>query len=249
MDDGTQKIAWDLQQLQSVLGVSDLIHLERFNSSESNFTKVSSSGIPTIETVITILDEFGLKDFYEVRYRKQYTTIIPKTQSKRPKVALYVVQQQSELALSIHDRIWASHIATFRFWHENASYFDECDIVGDEKLYIPWKEKHEFFGRLGEMLQISDADLTILERKAFQYSDYASLTKSDANDMMFLDMKEQNICYEITSDQRFPSTSRVSFSHYSELENLLLNLQVNLKSFLQSNGDKPDLLTNYVEEF
>ncbi|PZO43294.1 MAG: hypothetical protein DCF19_04920 [Pseudanabaena frigida] len=234
LDDGTQKIAWDVKQLQFLLGISDLLHQEELSSAA--ITGVNSSGIPTIETVIAILDELGLKDLYEVRYRKQYATIIPKTESKRPKVAMYVVQQQSELALSIHEKIWIGQIATFRVWHVNARDYDESDIVRDERLYIPLSERDDFFGRISEIPQIRNTDL---EYKAFY--EYVSLTRSDTNDMMFLDMKEQNICYAISSDQRFPSTSRVSFSHCSELENLLLSLQTNLKSFLQSNGDKPEI--------
>ena len=240
LDDGTQKIAWDIKQLQSLLGISDLLHQEELSSSTN--TGVNSSGIPTIETVIAILDELGLKDLYEVRYRKQYATIIPKTDSKRPKVAMYVVQQHSELALSIHDRIWAGQMAKVRVWHKNARDFDETDIERDERLYIPLSERDDFFGRISEIPQTKNIDL---EYEAFD--DYIHLTKSETNDMMFLDMKEQNICYAISSDQRFPSTSRVSFSHCSELENLLLSLQTNLKSFLQSNGDKPEtsISTNY----
>ena len=234
LDDGTQKIAWDVKQLQSLLGISDLLHQEELSSSIT--TGVNSAGIPTIETVIAILDELGLKDLYEVRYRKQYATIIPKTDSKRPKVAMYVVQHQSEIALSIHDRIWAGQMAKVRVWHENAIDFDETDIERDERLYIPLSERDDFFGRISEIHQTKNIDL---EDEAFD--DYIHLTKSETNDMMFLDMKEQNICYTISSDQRFPSTSRVSFSHCLELENLLLSLQTNLKSFFQSNGDKPEI--------
>jgi len=157
LDDGTQKIAWDIKQLQSLLGISDLLHQEQLSSAAS--TGVNSSGIPTIETVIAILDELGLKDLYEVRYRKQYATIIPKTESKRPKVAMYVVQQQSELALSIHEKIWIGQIATFRVWHENARDYDESDIVRDERLYIPLSERDDFFGRVSEIPQIRNTDL------------------------------------------------------------------------------------------
>jgi hypothetical protein len=244
LDDGTQKIAWDIKQLQSLLGISDLLHQEELSSTTN--TGVNSSGIPTIETVIAILDELGLKDLYEVRYRKQYATIIPKTDSKRPKVAMYVVQQQTEIALSIHDKIWINHLARFhwKYWdnhHEWATKYKE--------IYIPISERNEFFGRLTELAASTDEDVSDFEEKAYPSTNsYKSYEMPNANyDLLIADMKEQNICHELSCDQRFPSTSRIIFSHQTELNNLLLELADNIETFLRSNGENPEWQINEDE--
>jgi hypothetical protein len=245
LDDGTQKIAWDVKHLQSLLGITDLIHREELNSSESTTTGVNASGIPTIETVIAILDELGLKDLYEVRYRKQYATIIPKTDSKRPKVALYVVQQQSELALSIHERLWSGH-QTNIYWY----VWDDLEMENQQvirELYIPVSEKPDFVGRLTEIMEDKDPRISIFEENLYStensfsfelpYSGYAPV---------FKDMLEQNICYELTRDQRFPSTSRISLSDILVLTNFLSELKINIDVFFRSNGEKPE---NSFKEF
>lgn len=234
LDDGTQKIAWDIKQLQSLLGISDLLNQEELSSAAS--TGVNSSGIPTIETVIAILDELGLKDLYEVRYRKQYATIIPKTDSKRPKVAIYVVNQLLDLALSFHNRVWIHKLARFH-WYFYDEHYGNCQLA--KELYIPSLEKPEFFGRIIELIDDSSTDLSNFEEGAYSgysyelpYSEYAPLIE---------DMTTQNICYELSSDQRFPSTSRISLSHHLELKILLSDLAINIEMFLRSNGEKPEL--------
>jgi len=243
LDDGTQKIAWDVKHLQSLLGITDLIHREELNSSGSTAIGVNASGIPTIEAVIAILDELGLKDLYEVRYRKQYATIIPKTGSKRPKVALYIVQQQSDLALSIHDKIWTNHIARF---HWTITFYNEIFGINEDadsyfkKLYIPPSEKSEFFGRFIELSKEINVDLSDFEQHTYSASKFYDLPSSDYNPLIS-DMTAQDICYEISSDQRFPSTLRISLSQQTELKGLLLDLADNIRLFLKSNGEKPEL--------
>ena len=54
------------------------------------------------------------------------------------------------------------------------------------------------------------------------------------------DMKEQNICYDLTSDQRFPSTTRISLSNYIEVKDFLLDMSENVELFLKSNGERPN---------
>jgi hypothetical protein len=240
LDDGTQKIAWDVKHLQSLLGITDLIHREELNSSESTATGVNASGIPTIETVIAILDELGLKDLYEVRYRKQYATIIPKTGSKRPKVAMYVVQQESEIALSIHDRILTNHLARF-YWNDYDEYYGTFRVTIE--LYVPPIEKPEFFGRIIEFIGDTDIDASNFEENSYSSTSGYKIPYSDIPPII-KDMAEQNICYELSSDQRFPSTSRILFSHHSELKGLLLDLVENLAVFLRSNGEKPEIPSN-----
>ena len=240
LDDGTQKIAWDIKQLQSLLGISDLLHQEELSSAEN--TGINSSGIPTIETVIAILDELGLKDLYEVRYRKQYATIIPKTDSKRPKVAIYVVQQHSELALSIHEKIWNGHQVTL-FWYEtNYAYDDPEDTEFRSNFYIPASEKPDFVGRLTEVMGNQDFRLSILEENL--YSNENSFLFEMPYDFegvpLLKDMCEQNICYKLTKDNRFPSTDRISFIELSHLTSFLSELKPNIKTFLDSNGEKPE---------
>ena len=241
LDDGTQKIAWDVKQLQSLLGISDLLHQEELSSSAS--TGVNSSGIPTIETVIAILDELGLKDLYEVRYRKQYATIIPKTDSKRPKVAMYVVQQQSELAVSIHEKIWSGYQVKI-YWYEWDEY--ESGRVSRE-LYIPVSEKRDFVGRLTEVMEDQDPRVSIFEENLYSTENSFSFELPDSEyTPVFKDMLEQNICYELTTDQRFPSTSRISVSDLSHLTSFLSELKINIETFLRSNGEKPE---NSFKEF
>ncbi len=246
LDDGTQKIAWDVKQIQSLLGISDLLHQEELSSSVTT-TGVNSSGIPTIETVIAILDELGLKDLYEVRYRKQYATIIPKTDSKRPKVAMYVVQQQSELALSIHEKIWNGH-QVILYWHE---YHEEYGYLDEEReeLYVLPSEKPDFVGRLAEVMKDNNAILSNFEDNLYSKETSFSfeIPRSPiCNSSLFVDMVAQNICYELTSDQRFPSTSRISLSDYSQLKSFLSDLKDNFEVFVLSNGDKPE---NSFKEF
>jgi len=236
LDDGTQKIAWDIKQLQSLLGISDLLHQEELSSSATN-TGVNSSGIPTIETVIAILDELGLKDLYEVRYRKQYATIVPKTDSKRPKVAIYVVQQHSELTLSVHNKIWVNKLARFH-WYFHDEHYGNCQVAME--LHIPSSEKPEFFGRIIELIKDSSTDLSNFEEVAYSGLYSYELPHSDY-EPIFRDMTEQNICYELSSDQRFPSTSRISLSHHSELKILLSDLAINVEIFLRSNGEIPEI--------
>ncbi|WP_126385623.1 hypothetical protein [Pseudanabaena sp. ABRG5-3] len=240
LDDGTQKIAWDIKQLQSLLGISDLLHQEELSSSSATNTGVNSAGIPTIETVIAILDELGLKDLYEVRYRKQYATIIPKTDSKRPKVAIYVVQQQEEIALSIHNKIWTNYLARF-YWNNYDEYYGTFQVTIE--LYVPPIEKPEFFGRIIEFIGDTDIDASNFEENSYFSTSGYKLPYSDIPPIIE-DMTEQNICYELSSDQRFPSTSRISFSHHSELKGLLLDLVENLTVFLRSNGEKPYISSN-----
>ena len=287
LDDGTQKIAWDIKQLQSLLGISDLLHQEDLSSSVN--TGVNSSGIPTIETVIAILDELGLKDLYEVRYRKQYTTIIPKTDSKRPKVAMYVVQQQSDLALSIHEKLWTGSIAEL-WWCVDAGSTETllrsdrskrlyipssmvtnngtriftgtdtevrlCETMGEKiaqlsyfevffedflkKGYpcnLPYTKDLDFWEKNQEILRDKKSkfiDLSIIPRDQPLLSiDYSAVID---------DMIEQNTCYSLDTDQRFPSTCRIYLSEYKSLKGLLGDLRKNLKEFLLSNGDKPDLI-------
>lgn len=273
LNDGTQKIAWDVKQLQSLLGISDLLHQEELSSAAS--TGVNSSGIPTIETVIAILDELGLKDLYEVRYRKQYATIIPKTDSKRPKVAIYVVLQQSDLALSIHEKLWNGLL--MQFWWRIDSGFTQYLLLSDrfQTLYIPSSEKLEFITRLCETMGDKIASLSNFE-KNFDYcfslgvpcnlpydsnldfwrelqdendkaDDFLRIPKmqdfpSIDYSAVINDMIEQNICYSLDSDQRFPATRRIQFSDYSALRNFLLDLHANIQEFLLSNGDKPSLI-------
>ncbi len=273
LDDGTQKVAWDVKQLQSLLGISDLLHQEELSSAVS--TGVNSSGIPTIETVIAILDELGLKDLYEVRYRKQYATIIPKTDSKRPKVGMYVVQQQSELALSIHEKLWNGFL--MQFWWRVDSGFNQYLILSDrfQTLYIPSSEKLEVITRLCETMGDKVATLSNFE-KNFDYcssfgfpcnlpydnnaSFWQELENEINKDNEFLkipkkqpfpsidysavinDMIEQNICYSVDLDQRFPATRRIQFSDYSTIKNCFLDLHKNIQEFLLSNGDKPSLI-------
>lgn len=238
LDDGTQKIAWDVKHLQSLLGITDLIHQEELNSSESTATGVNASGIPTIETVIAILDELGLKDLYEVRYRKQYATIVPKTDSKRPKGALYVVLQQSEIALSIHDKIWTNNRAKVSWkdcdeWHRG-----EFEEIRD--LYIPISRKLDFEGRLLESGAIGEQEI---KSSSFGQKIYSL---SHSGDLLYFnfaplihDMIEQNICHELSLDQRFPSTTRISLSNYVEVKDFLLDISKNLGLFLRSNGERP----------
>jgi hypothetical protein len=273
LDDGTQKIAWDIKQLQSLLGISDLLHQEELSSAAN--TGVNSSGIPTIETVIAILDELGLKDLYEVRYRKQYATIIPKTDSKRPKVAIYVVQQQTELALSIHERLWNGSL--MQFWWRVDSGFIQHLILSDrfQTLYIPSSEKTEVITRLCETMGDKVANLSCFE-KNFEYcsslgfpcnlpydndaSFWQELKNESKKENEFLkipkkqphpsidysavinDMIEQNICYSLDLDQRFPATRRIQFNDYSTIKNFFLDLHKNIQEFLLSNGDKPTLI-------
>ena len=258
LDDGTQKIAWDIKQLQSLLGISDLLHQEELSSSVTT-TGVNSSGIPTIETVIAILDELGLKDLYEVRYRKQYATIIPKTDSKRPKVAMYVVQQHSELALSIHEKIWSGHQATI-YWQECILEWvpDAFTLDGDgyqqatyqevkRELYIPVLEKSDFVGRLTEVMEDKDPRVSIFEEDLYSTGSSFSFELPDSRyDPVLKDMLEQNICFELTTDQRFPSTSRISLSDPSHLTSFLSELKVNIETFFHSNGEKPE---NSFKEF
>jgi hypothetical protein len=239
LDDGTQKIAWDIKHLQSLLGISDLLHQEELSSTTN--TGVNSSGIPTIETVIAILDELGLKDLYEVRYRKQYATIIPKTDSKRPKVAIYVVQQQSELVLSIHEKIWSGHQVIF-YWYEWDEY--ESGTVSRE-LYIPVSEKSDFVGRLTEVMEAQG--VSIFEENLYSTENSFSFELPDSRHAPVLkDMLEQNICFELTTDQRFPSTSRIALSDLSHLTSFLSELKVNIETFFRSNGEKPE---NSFKEF
>lgn len=245
LDDGTQKIAWDVKQLQSLLGISDLLHQEELSSSVN--TGVNSSGIPTIETVIAILDELGLKDLYEVRYRKQYATIIPKTDSKRPKVAMYVVQQQSELVLSIHDKIWNGYRAVF-YWYEWDGYDSKPEHIA-QTLYIPSSEKPDFTARITEVMEYQDSSrLPILEENLYSTESSFSIQMPDnfAYISVFKDMCEQNICYNLTRDQRFPSTERISIVDLSHLASFLSELKINIKSFLQSNGEKPLNLFGFI---
>jgi hypothetical protein len=236
LDDGTQTIAWDIKQLQSLLGISDLLHQEELSSATN--TGVNSSGIPTIETVIAILDELDLKDLYEVRYRKQYATIIPKTDSKRPKVAIYVVQQQSELALSIHEKIWSGH-QTKIYWY----VWDDAETENQEvsrELYIPVSEKPDFVGRLTELMEDQDPRVSILEENLYSTENSFSFELPDTGyTPVFKDMLEQNICYELTTDQRFPSTSRISLSDISVLGRFFSEIRANIETFFRSNGDKP----------
>ena len=235
LDDGTQKIAWDIKQLQSLLGISDLLHQEELSSAVN--TGVNSSGIPTIETVIAILDELGLKDSYEVRYRKQYATIIPKTDSKRPKVAMYVVQQQSELALSIHEKIWSGHQVQI-YWYVWDEYESGRAI---KELYIPVSEKRDFVGRLTEVMEDQDPRVSIFEENLYSTENSFSFELPDSEyTPVFKDMLEQNICYELTTDQRFPSTSRIALSDLSHLTGFLSELKVNIETFFRSNGEKPE---------
>jgi hypothetical protein len=245
LDDGTQKIAWDVKQLQSLLGISDLLHQEELSSSVTT-TGVNSAGIPTIETVIAVLDELGLKDLYQVRYLKQYATIIPKTESKRPKVAFYVVQQQSDLALSIHDKIWNSYRAKFHLYDDDNDLDEQTSVQKD--LYIPFPERSDFFGRFIELSERADINLSDFEDDVY-YPPHSYQLPTSKFSPLILDMTEQNICYEISSDQRFPSTSRISLSQHLELKRLLLDLKDNIEVFLLSNGEKPELLANYVEDF
>lgn len=241
LDDGTQKIAWDIKHLQSLLGISDLLHQEELSSTTN--TGVNSSGIPTIETVIAILDELGLKDLYEVRYRKQYATIIPKTDSKRPKVAMYVVQQQSELALSIHEKIWSGHQVQI-YWYVWDEYESGRAI---KELYIPVSEKRDFVGRLTEVMEDQDPRVSIFEENLYSTENSFSFELPDSGyTPIFKDMLEQNICYELTTDQRFPSTSRISLSDLSHLTSFLSELKVNIETFFRSNGEKPE---NSFKEF
>lgn len=242
LDDGTQKIAWDIKQLQSLLGISDLLHQEDLSSSVTT-TGVNSAGIPTIETVIAILDELGLKDLYEVRYRKQYATIIPKIDSKRPKVAMYVVQQQSELALSIHEKIWNGHevILHWRNFHEVYGCLDE----EMEELYVLPSEKPDFVGRLAELMKDNNTILSDFEDNLYSKETSFSFEipcSPVCNSSLFVDMVAQNICYELSSDQRFPSTCRISLSDYSQLKGFLSDLKDNFEIFIRSNGDKPESL-------
>ena len=246
LDDGTQKIAWDIKQLQSLLGISGLLHQEELSSSIT--TGVNSAGIPTIETVIAILDELGLKDLYEVRYRKQYATIIPKTDSKRPKVAMYVVQQQSELALSIHEKIWSGHQVQI-YWYEWQDYghHDGENEVMVRDLYIPVTEKPDFVGRLTEVIEDKDPRVSIFEENLYSTDNSFSFELPDSGYApLFKDMLEQNICYELTSDQRFPSTSRISVSDILPLTSLLSEIKANIEIFFCSNGEKPE---NSFKEF
>jgi hypothetical protein len=245
LDDGTQKIAWDIKQLQSLLGISDLLHQEELSSSAS--TGVNSSGIPTIETVIAILDELGLKDLYEVRYRKQYATIIPKTDSKRPKVAMYVVQQQAELVLSIHGNIWNGYSGVF-FWYEWDSYDSKPKHIA-QILHIPVSEKPNFIARIREVMEYEDSSrLPILEENLYSTESSFSIQMPDnfAYASVLKDMCEQNICYSLTRDQRFPSTERISIVDPSHLASFLSELKINIKSFLQSNGEEPLVLLGYI---
>ncbi len=255
LDDGTQKIAWDVKQLQSLLGISDLLHQEE--SSSAATTGVNSSGIPTIETVIAILDELGLKDLYEVRYRKQYATIIPKTDSKRPKVAMYVVQQQSELALSIHYKIWNGYRVVF-YWHDldnhNSKPHDLDNHDSNPKhvaqtLYIPASEKPDFISRIEEVMGYEDSDrLPIIEDNLYSTEGFLSIQMPDnfAFISVIKDMCEQNICYNLTTDQRFPSTDRISIISHSDLASFLSELKINIQSFLQSNGELPQDLIAHI---
>jgi hypothetical protein len=237
LDDGTQKIAWDIKQLQSLLGISDLLHQDELSSAAN--TGVNSSGIPTIETVIAIFDELGLKDLYEVRYRKQYATIIPKTDSKRPKVAIYVVQQQTELALSIHDKIWTSHLVKVHWNDCDEHYGGEFQEI--RELYIPPSNKSDFVGRLIESGAIEDKDPKAdnLEKTIYLLSSSNGSPYFNFAPLIH-DMKEQNICYDLTSDQRFPSTTRISLSNYIEVKDFLLDISENVELFLKSNGERPN---------
>ncbi|MBD2176174.1 hypothetical protein H6F42_04475 [Pseudanabaena sp. FACHB-1998] len=247
LDDGTQKIAWDLKQIKSLLGISDFVSQDELTSLEPTTTGINFSGIPTIEIVIAVLDELGLKDLYQVRYLKQYATIIPKTESKRPKVAFYVVQQQSELALSIHDKIWTSYRAKFHLYDDNDHELDKQTSI-QKDLYIPFPERSDFFGRFLERSERADINLSDFEDEVY-YPPHLYRLPTSKFSPLILDMTEQNICYEITSDQRFPSTSRISLSQHSELKRLLLDLKENIEVFLLSNGEKPELLADYVEDF
>lgn len=235
LDDGTQKIAWDIKQLQSLLGISDLLHQEELSSATN--TGVNSSGIPTIETVIAILDELGLKDLYEVRYRKQYATIIPKTDSKRPKVAIYVVQQQSEIALSIHEKIWTGY-QTKVYWYR----WEDSGEEESRDLYIPTSEKPDFVGRLTEVMEDKDPRASIFEENLYSTENSFSFELANTGYApVFADMLEQNICYELTTDQRFPSTSRISLSDISVLGRFLSEIRANIETFFRSNGEKPEI--------
>jgi len=245
LDDGSQKIAWDVKHLQSLLGITDLIHQEELNSSESTTTGVNASGIPTIETVIAILDELGLKDLYEVRYRKQYATIIPKTDSKRPKVAMYVVQRESEIALSIHNRIWNNHQVKI---HWNNYHDGTYNHLSKVHLYIPESDKRDFIGRL---IEATSGDTETIfagfEENFYTLSKSYELPHIDY-DFLIYDMSEQGICYHLSSDQRFPSTSRILLSQPSELKSLLLELMDNIHVFLHSNGEKLEVQFNDDDE-
>ena len=59
-------------------------------------------------------------------------------------------------------------------------------------------------------------------------------------------MIEQNICYELSSDQRFPSTSRISIHDKSHLKIFLTDVKGNIDIFLNSNGEK---MGNKFKEF
>ncbi|MCY7332262.1 MAG: hypothetical protein LH649_06305 [Pseudanabaena sp. CAN_BIN31] len=245
LDDGTQKIAWDLKQIKYLLGINDFVSQDESTSLEATTTGINFSSIPTIETVIAVLDELGLKNLYQVRYLKQYATIISKTESKRPKVAFYVVQQQSELALSIHDKIWTSYRAKF-YLYDDPESGRQSSVKKD--LYIPLPERSDFFGRFVELSEDANINLSDFEDDVY-YPPHSYQLPTSKFSPLILDMTEQNICYEISSDQRFPSTSRISLSQYSELKRLLLDLKDNVEVFLLSNGEKPDLSTNYIEDF
>lgn len=235
LDDGTQKIAWDVKHLQSLLGITDLIHREELNSSDSTTTGVNASGIPTIETVIAILDELGLKDLYEVRYRKQYATIIPKTDSKRPKVAMYVVQQQSEIALSIHERLWSGHQVKIHWNHYDDTGYSH---FSKRHLYVPESDERDFMGRIIEATG-GDTETIFAYFEEFFYTLSRSYKLPEVDYAPLIDdMNEQGICYQLSSDQRFPSTSRILLSQPSELKGLLLELIDNIHVFLRSNGEK-----------
>lgn len=288
LDDGTQKIAWDIKQLQSLLGISDLLHQEELSSGTN--TGVNSSGIPTIETVIAILDELGLKDLYEVRYRKQYTTIIPKTDSKRPKVAMYVVQQQSDLVLSIHEKLWKGSIAEL-WWCVDAGSTETllrsdrskklyipcmvtgngirhcmdtdteirlCETMGEKIAQLSYFEVffEEFLKKgypcnlpYAKDLDFWEKNQEILREKSekYKFTDLSFIPRDQPllsidYSAVIDDMIEQNTCYSLDTDQRFPSTCRIYLSEYKSLKGLLGDLRENIKEFLLSNGEKPDLI-------
>ena len=87
-----------------------------------------------------------------------------------------------------------------------------------------------------------DSHLSILEENLYATeSSFAFEMPDDFEGLPLLkDMSEQNICFNLTKDQRFPSTDRISIVDLSHLTSFLSELKLNIEIFLRSNGEKPE---------
>lgn len=239
-DDGSKKVACDLVELQQLLGITSLqdLILQKGTSDEDNqlpdrssisLLQSSQDKIPTIEDVIRLLDANGLKEKYEVAYRKQYVSILPKIKSERARVGIYVVQQQSSLALSIHEKIWSGKQICLRY--SGANYPDY--------FFATNQGESEFEIRISEIFEKKNFDSFLLDAKTLGYfnADKISFWRSIIEDLV-----EEDMFFALGQDTRFPATRRIGIENQASLVALIDKIQENIKIFLESNGKKPEII-------